>query len=105
MTEETTGDWAIVELMGHRQRGGIIQEVERFGTKMLRIDVPAGDAFVTEYYGGSSIYALRPATEEIARGFAERCGDPRPVSPVAYRIAAPEPDFHDEDLDDDERPF
>lgn len=81
--------WAIVELMGHRQRGGLVQEVEQFGAKMLRIDIPAGDDLVTEYYGGSAIYALRPATEEIARAFADHCGDPRPVAPLSYRLAAP----------------
>ncbi len=110
MADLSAPTWAIVELMGHRQRGGMVQEVEQFGTKMLRIDVPAGDEFVTEYYGGSSIYALRPATEEIARAFAERCGDPRPVAPVSYRLAAPPPVEDDDpadfdDLDDDERSF
>lgn len=81
--------WAIVELMGHRQRAGLCQEVEQFGAKMLRIDIPAGETFVTEFYGGSSIYALRPSSEDVARAMALRLGDPRPVSPVAYRLPAP----------------
>lgn len=110
MADLTAPTWAIVELMGHRQRGGLVQEVEQFGAKMLRVDVPAGDEFVTEYYGGSSIYALRPSTEEIARAFAERCGDLRPVAPVSYRLAAPPPVEDDDDQADfddldDERPF
>lgn len=114
MTDKTETYWAIVELMGHRQRAGLCQEVEQFGAKMLRIDIPAGDAeFVTEFYGGSSIYALRPAAEDVARLMAERLGDPRPVAPVSYRLPSPAPaydeaaeylDSEDEDAIEDE-PF
>lgn len=82
--------WAIVELMGHRQRAGEVQEVEMFGAKLLRVDTPVGEGeALTEYYGGGSIYALRPCTEEVARVFAERLGDPRPVSPLSYRLMGP----------------
>lgn len=95
MTDLTDGYWAIVELMGHRRRAGLVKEVEQFGAKMLRLDIPAGDEFVTEFYGGSSVYALRPATEEVARAAAEQLGDPRPVSPVSYRLVPPEPAYDD----------
>lgn len=114
MSDKTETYWAIVELMGHRQRAGLCQEVEQFGAKMLRIDIPAGEAeFVTEFYGGSSIYALRPAAEDVARLMAERLGDPRPVAPVSYRLPAPPPvdeigDAYDEDddfSDDEGEPF
>lgn len=102
MSDLANGYWAIVELMGHRRRAGFVQEVEQFGAKMLRIDIPAGEgAWVTEFYGGSSIYALRPADEAVARGVAEQLGDPRPVAPVAYRLPAP-PDDDDPPFDDDE---
>lgn len=104
MSELQEGYWAIVELMGHRQRAGLCKEVEQFGAKMLRVDIPAGEGFVTEFYGGSSIYALRPSTEEVARSVAERLGDPRPVAPVSYRLPPPA-DAHGEDDLDDERPF
>lgn len=33
-------EYAIVEIFGHRRHAGRIQEVDRFGSKMLRIDVP-----------------------------------------------------------------
>lgn len=91
MTIDAESYWAIVELMGHRQRAGLCREVEQFGAKMLRIDIPTeGDPqFVTEFYGGSSIYALRPAEEDVARSVAARLGDPRPVAPVSYRLPAP----------------
>lgn len=78
--------WAIVELMGHRQRVGHVQEVEAYGGKLLRIDIPTDGGDVTEFYGCGSIYALRPVSEEIAREGARRYGDPRPVRPVDYRL-------------------
>lgn len=97
--------WAIVELMGHLRRAGRVSEVEQFGTKLLRIDVPVGpEEFVTEFYGGSSIYRLRPSAEDVARAVAEQIGDPRPVSPVNYRLPPPDDD-DDLALDDDEERF
>lgn len=111
MTESTEPTWALVEIMGHRRRAGLCQEVDLFGSKQLRIDIPAGDGFVTEFYGGSAIFAFRPATEEVARALADQIGDPRPVNPVAYRLPAPDaergddgPDYASgfDDEDDDE---
>ncbi|TFF20789.1 hypothetical protein E3C22_18030 [Jiella endophytica] len=110
MTTETTASafegWAILELMGHRVRPGFVKEVEIAASKMLRVDIPVGEAgeeYVTEYYGGGAVYSLRPTTEEIARRSArERYGaDPRPVRPVDYRPAITS---EDEEVDDD-RPF
>ena len=77
--------WVLLELMGHRQRIGLAQEEEVAGGLMLRIDIPTeGDEYATEYYGASSIYALRPVSEQVARDhYAAR--DPRPVRPVTYR--------------------
>lgn len=64
--------WAVLELMGHRKLAGRVSEEVRFGSVMCRIDVPdVGDvAAFTQYYGGSSIYALTPVSEQIARGVA-----------------------------------
>lgn len=65
--------WAIVELMGHRERAGRVSEVELAGAKMLRLDIPTDnpEVFVTELYGGSAIYCLSPCAEQIARGRAK----------------------------------
>jgi hypothetical protein len=107
-------EWAIVEIMGHLRRAGRICEVARFGANLLRVDIPIpGEAegetiFVSEFFSGASIYRLRPYSEEIAREAARQIGDPRPVMPVAYRLAGPAPyDVDDDDLDDDDdgRPF
>jgi hypothetical protein len=78
--------WALVELMGHRQRVGLVREVEMFGGKFLRIDIPYESGEITEYYGASALYALRPCSEEIARDSVRQLYDPRPVQPVSYRL-------------------
>src|ERR1700677_1558073 len=110
--------WAVLELMGHRLRPGFVQEVEMAGTKMLRVDIPiatddAGqDVTITEYYGGGSVYALRPCTEAVAREQTKWMSDPRPVKPMDFKerdkITHSEPDAHANRqrlTDDDEMPF
>ena len=70
--EKPLDTWAIVELMGHRRLAGKCSEEIRCGTVLLRVDVPGPelDQYVTQYYGGSSIYCLSPCSEEIARAVA-----------------------------------
>lgn len=56
-------EWMLVEIMGHRTHWGRARQEERFGAKMLRIDVPVkGDAVAhgwsTHYYGGASIFSF-----------------------------------------------
>jgi len=93
--------WACVKIFGHRKHYGKIREVERFGTKMLRVDVPAklgapllgeDEQFETFMYGGSAIFSLTPMTEEAARKWAdaERPQSYRPLN----RLPAPD---YDED--------
>ena len=95
--------WAFLELMGHRQRIGYVREAEMFGGKLLRIDIPAEGGDVTEFYGCSSIYAMRPCSEEIARNAAKHYGDPRPVRPLDYRPGLlPEPASDEESFNNDE---
>lgn len=106
MTTTPFEGWAMLELMGHRQRIGRVQEVEMFGGKLLRIDIPTDEGDITEFYGCTSVYALRPISEEIARDRAKQYGDPRPVRPVEYRLQSPAPTSeYDHSDDDDERPF
>ncbi|MBP2560818.1 hypothetical protein J2857_003587 [Neorhizobium galegae] len=96
---ETFESWAIVELMGHRTRPGLVKEVEIAGGKMLRIDIPISETeTVTEFYGTPAIYSIRPATEELVRdqaGYSYR--DPRPIRPVDYR---PQPAIAADDCED-----
>ena len=72
--------------------------MERFGTKMLRIDEPTADpdVFTTHFYGGASVFSILPVTEQAAREWVAR-----------YRyVPLPRPALSVEggDLDDD-RPF
>jgi len=86
--------WARLELMGHRQRVGFIKEAECYGGKMLRIDIPVntldGES-ITEFYGCTSIYALTPISEDVARTYVRCAGDPRPIKPVEFRLTDQSP--------------
>jgi hypothetical protein len=90
MNEEKTGfeGWCILELLGHRRLAGYVREVELAGVGMLRIDVPGEDGrpVATQFYGPSSLYALTPTTEEIARAVAAR-SRPEPVQ--RWELPAP----------------
>ena len=91
MPQQTYEGWAVLELMGHRERPGYVKEVEIAGGKMLRIDIPVSkddagnDVTVTEFYGAGAIYCMTPCSEEIARGRVTPYNDPRPVRPMEYR--------------------
>ena len=94
--EEDGWEWAIVEIFGHRTHAGRTREEERFGAKMLRIDVPIkGDpanGWETRWYGGASIFSMSLSDEATVM----RANKPY-ESP--YRLRAPDPD------DDEERQF
>lgn len=102
--------WACVEIFGHRKHYGRIKEIERFGTKMLRVDVPTqtaapllGEAeqFETFLYGGGAVFSLTPMTEEAARKWAD-ADRPKPYRPIE-RLPPPNP--YDDEVEDDDRPF
>lgn len=88
--------WALVEIFGHRQHYGRVTEVERFGTKMMRVDVPTAepDQFETFFYGGGSIFSMTPMTEDATRKWNERYR-PRPYKPLSA-LPPPEVDHEDE---------
>lgn len=55
------GDYAVVEVLGHRTMIGRFTEVERFGTKMLAIEpIFDGQLLDEVLVGGSSIYQFTP---------------------------------------------
>lgn len=71
-------EFAIVEVFGHRRHAGRIAEVERFGAKFLRIDIPIDGAFdkgriTSHFYGGASIFSMtlcdRKTAEKANVGF------------------------------------
>lgn len=90
------GDWVLLEVFGHRRHWGLISEIERFGTKMARIDeYRPGEAepVRTHFYGGASIFSITSITEEMARRRIAH------YDPPAVQTLAP-PD-EAADLDDD----
>ncbi|HEX3884768.1 MAG TPA: hypothetical protein VHW66_19095 [Stellaceae bacterium] len=104
-TEAPDEVWACVEIFGHRKHYGRIREIEKFGAKMLRVDIPVaagaplleeGERFETFVYGGSAIFSVTPMTEEAARKWADY-GRPRGASDYR-RLPPPEYAPADEDM-------
>lgn len=61
------GEYAIVEVLGHRTIIGRVEEVERFGTKLLSIEpVFNGELLDAVLIGGSSIYQFTPCSAAVA---------------------------------------
>ncbi|MFC3693375.1 hypothetical protein [Chenggangzhangella methanolivorans] len=93
--EEEGWDWALVEIFGHRSHAGRTREEERFGAKLLRIDVPVdGDptanGWRTHFYGGASIFSFTLTDE------ATVMRQNRPYrSPSRLTLPAPEDDDFD----------
>lgn len=101
--------WAIVEIFGHRRHVGIASEEERFGVKMLRIDVPGpqqhdllnGPAAAIEatfFYGGASIFGITPVTEERGRAELAQLRSQKPPARLGLRA-----DYYDDDDDPEEQ--
>lgn len=102
MKDDNGWEWAIVEIFGHRRHAGRTREEERFGAKMLRIDVPiviwrdvaeGGRAaeisgWSTLYYGGASIFSFALSDEKTII----RANQPyEPASRLTYQPRDDEP--------------
>ncbi|GLQ09284.1 hypothetical protein GCM10007913_12160 [Devosia yakushimensis] len=105
------GDYAIVELLGHRTLIGRVAEVERFGTKMLQVEpIFQGALLPPILHSGGSIYGFTPCTAEVAAQRAPKeawqlPGAIRATLPPAL-LPSPEPEIVvDHGDDDEERPF
>jgi hypothetical protein len=97
LPEHPPGDYAIVEVMGHRTIVGRISEVERFGTKLLAIEaIWQSELLPAALIGGASIYQLTPCT--AATAFERQPKHHWQLPPTIVAIApqpalpAPEPD-------------
>lgn len=119
--EETTpdfpeGQYARVELMGHRTLWGRISEVTCFGAAMLKIEPIVGGKIVSDgevLTGAGSIYCLTKVTPAIA--FAHAPAQPgygdntlRLIAPPAQGLdldavpdVRPAPPRHSDDANDD----
>lgn len=104
------GDYAIVEIMGHRTIVGRVMEIERFGVKLMSIEpILSGKLLPAVLIGGGSIYQYTPCPKERA---AARAPKEEGYLPVSIRAALPPKalpapsggDIHDYD-DEEEMPF
>lgn len=94
-------EWAMGELMGHRQRAGLCREVTRFGAALLRIDVyDQKDQLVrSEHYGGSAIFSYTVCTEATAKEYGQRMRDwetPAPYDALTHQGDGDDPDEDEE---------
>ena len=66
--------WGLVEVMGHSRYAGKISEQSIGGCNFVRVDIPAFEdqPGFTKLLGQSSIFAITPTTEQIARGMAQQ---------------------------------
>lgn len=66
--------WALIEVMGHSRYAGYVTEQAVGGCNFVRVDVPAFEGLpaFTKLLGQSSIFAITPVTEQIARGMAQQ---------------------------------
>lgn len=63
----------MVELMGHVRHCGLVTEVERFGQKMMKLEIHKPDEIIEQLIGGAAIYRVTKVTEEFCRSqYAER---------------------------------
>ena len=61
------GEYAIVELFGHTTLVGRIEEVERFGAKMMALEPLFRDTLLPAvFHGGAAIYRLTPCSAAVA---------------------------------------
>lgn len=99
--EHSPGDYAIVEVLGHRTIVGRISEVERFGTKLLAIEaIWQSELLPAALIGGASIYQLTPCTADTA--FAHSAKHhwelPASIRAIAPKPALPAPQANDEEM-------
>ncbi len=72
--------WCLLEIMGHQKFAGRVTEIVIAGQAFIRIDVPEiTDATgvvrtpgFTKLFGPSSVYAITPVVEEVARAMARQ---------------------------------
>jgi hypothetical protein len=107
VTEEQIDGGFIVEQLGHKRMAGQVKSVSIAGHGMLRIDMATPDKdgeskSLTQYIAPSTLYALTPTTEDLAKQFMQG-RMPEPVSryDLPRLPAATPPDAEMVDPDDE----
>jgi hypothetical protein len=88
----TFAEWVIIELLGHRRLAGHLTEQQVAGHGFLRLDIPGDNdtTFATQLLSPSSVYAIHPTSEAIARHVA-KTNRPEPVA--RWELPAAEPQY------------
>ena len=89
------GEYAIVEVLGHRTYVGRVDEVERFGSKLMSIEpIFQGRLLPAVLVGGGSLYQFTPCTKETAakRGAKQDWELPQSLRAALSPTALPAPD-------------
>lgn len=107
---EGLGEWAVVEVMGHRFHAGRVSEQFVAGHGFLKVEALAVSAdgderWSTVLYTPSALFSIRPGTEEQVRKEAPRWYPDRPAAALdPGRYPVDDDDFLDDDeLDDVDR--
>lgn len=102
--QETIETWAYIEIMGHNRIAGRVSERKVGIQVMLQVDVPNPETGFshTELFSPSSIFSIKPTTEEWCRKFvgARVNYDVLPYLPTTRQLKEPDTipiDDHDED--------
>lgn len=110
MSEETKFEqWAIVDVMGHQRFVGLVTEQVVAGQGFVRVDIPETSTVKawTKLIGTSSIYAITPVDEGIAKSMAEN-QTAKPIQPyelTANEVASASQPALPGQFDDDDRPW
>jgi hypothetical protein len=91
------GDYGIVELFGHTTLVGRVTEIERFGTKMMAIEILFNGALLAPiYHGGAAIYRFSPCSAQVAwnRHHKETWSLPPAIRAVLPPELLPPPSMH-----------
>lgn len=93
---EKKEEWVIFEAKGFRTLAGRLSEIERAGVKLFRLEVPLGppptdgapETFFVQDYSPTSLHALTPVPEAVARAKARFY---RPTNAAALLSAGASP--------------
>lgn len=88
-------EWCMVELMGHVRHYGLVTEVERFGQKMMRLEIHKPSEVIKLLIGGAAIYRVTETTEELCRAQYEDTS----VTAIGYDHDRDDVDEYDDERD------
>lgn len=94
--------------MGHQRYVGHVTEQVIAGHRFVRVDVPATENTQpwTKLIGTSSIYAITPVSEEIAKAMASRLqSQPIQAYELTPKLISQANMFDDDDYNDDVHSF